>query len=423
MEPPLVRRPAPLDPRPTKRDPRGRVGRPPGRDRRLKLVAFRNRSGTEAWRIVGKVDGVRVRRNFPTREEAESWRHEAEHERLLGPAVETLRSTWLTEDQLRIAEGLFHQASGDELGEALRWWLRHGKEQVSATTAGAGIALFEAFTKFKQWLAESRLRPRSRKNLTDRVHRFVLGLGHAQLGDITADSVDAWISARPVSAATRDNDRRAISRLFSWCMERPRRWIRLNPCSSVRVERPKRGTPPTLAPEGCLALMRAAESHQRGRQVRYLALCLFGGIRPEEAARLRDTDLNLADGEVRIRAEVSKTHVARTVAVGDTPLGAWLLAYPAAPLRMSATTRRRDLLAIRQAAGIEEWPNDVLRHTAASALIRICGSYATVADRLGNSETILRKHYVAGWPTAMADAWAAILPTPANAKAAPASKT
>lgn len=54
---------------------------------------------------------------------------------------------------------------------------------------------------------------------------------------------------------------------------------------------------------------------------------MFVGIRPEEAARLRDNDLNLADGEVRIRAEVAKTHAARALAVGDTPLGSWLRAY------------------------------------------------------------------------------------------------
>lgn len=352
----------------------------------------------------------RIRRNFATREQAEAWRHQREHDRLAGPTLEALRSTWLSETQLRIAEGLFHRATGDELSEAFEWWERYGKAQRAAALAGAGTSVREAVDLFKAWLPSSELRERTRKNLADRAGRFALGLGHAHLGDLTSDTVEGWLAKRDVSASTKDNDRRAISRFFSWCMERPRRWIAVNPCHGVRVGQPKRGTPPTLLPQQCLALMRAAEAHQGGRQVRHLALCLFGGVRPEEATRLRNEDVNLSDGEVRIRAEIAKTHVARTVSTKDSPLGEWLDAFPNAPLSMSPTTRRRDLLVIRKAARIDTWPNDVLRHTAASALIRRCGSYAAVADRLGNSETILRKHYVAGWPSALADQWAAIRP-------------
>lgn len=395
----------PVGPKPTLRR-----GRPPGSDKRPRLVPFLNPSGNTVWRVVGIVDGVRVRRNFETKEAAEAWRHERERERLGVASVETLRSTWLTEEQLRLAEGLFHRCSGDEIAEALSWWERHGKAHSAATEVGAGVSVQEAFVQFKAWLESSELRQRTRRNLSDRVGRLVDSLGHCQFGDLTTDSIEGWINSRSVSAATKDNDRRAVSRFFSWCLDRPRRWLANNPCSAIRIEQRRRGTPPTLTPDQCVALMRASEAHRQGRQVRYLALCLFGGVRPDEAAQVSRADVNLDDGEIRIRAEVSKTHAARLVPTEDTPLGAWFRAYPKAALLMSATTRRRDILAIRRAAGINNWPSDVMRHTAASALIRICGSYAAVADRLGNSETILRKHYVAGWSSTLAERWAATRP-------------
>ncbi len=386
-------------------------GRPKGGDQGLKVKPFINATGTQSWRVFGVLNGERIRRNFESRLKAESCRHELESARLNVVSTEALRATWLSGDQLRIAEGLFHKATGDDLTEALGWWLRHGKNHSAAAAAGSGISLRDAFEQYQAWLPTSTLREPTRVNLRTRMARFVTDSGHARISDITPDFLREWLDGRKMTAVSRDNERRAVSSFLSWCMEPPRKWLATNPATAVRIKRERGKTPPTFTPDQCTVLMRTAERYKEGRQTRHLALLLFGGIRPVEATKLREDDVNIEDGEVRIRAEVSKTHTPRTVPTKDCPLNDWLRAYPAAPLQMPVMSRRRDMVAIMKAAGIAEWPVDVLRHTAASALIRRTGSYAAVADRLGNSESILRKHYSAGWATSLAERWAAILPS------------
>ena len=59
-----------------------------------------------------------------------------------------------------------------------------------------------------------------------------------------------------------------------------------------------------------------------GRPVLYLAVCLFGGLRPfGEAPRLTWSQVNLADNEIRLEGQQTKTGRPRVV-MGRT-LRAW----------------------------------------------------------------------------------------------------
>ncbi len=50
---------------------------------------------------------------------------------------------------------------------------------------------------------------------------------------------------------------------------------------------------------------------------------------------------------------------------------------------------------MRGVLGLQRYPQDLLRHTAASYLIELLGDTAKVAKRLGNSEKTLCSHYYA----------------------------
>ena len=58
----------------------------------------------------------------------------------------------------------------------------------------------------------------------------------------------------------------------------------------------------------------------------YVALCLFGGLRPFEAARLTWDQVNLTDGEIRLKGTQTKTGKGRIVVI-DKTLKAWLSRY------------------------------------------------------------------------------------------------
>jgi hypothetical protein len=74
------------------------------------LSRFQNRNGAPSWRVSGYVAGIRIRRNFKTREEAAVGKTALQLQAIqsAGGGVRMV-STFLTDDQLREAEGAFRR--------------------------------------------------------------------------------------------------------------------------------------------------------------------------------------------------------------------------------------------------------------------------------------------------------------------------
>jgi len=139
--------------------------------------------------------------------------------------------------------------------------------------------------------------------------------------------IEEFLGKLKVSLVTRDNYKRAVSRFFSWCIERPRRWTATNPCREIRIEKGEKQPPVILTLKQCEDLLRAAEAKEIAP---YVAVCLFGGLRPFEATRLTWQAVNLQDKEIRLEGNQTKTGRARVVAICPTLL-AWLKAHKDTP--------------------------------------------------------------------------------------------
>ena len=59
----------------------------------------------------------------------------------------------------------------------------------------------------------------------------------------------------------------------------------------------------------------------------------------------------------------------------------------------SLSTLRQFKLRACAALGLSRWPQDLLRHTAASYLLALHGDAGKVATMLGNSSSVLLTHY------------------------------
>ena len=210
-----------------------------------------------------------------------------------------------------------------------------------------------------------------------------------------------------MSALTRDNDKRALSRFFRWCIERPRRWILNNPTREVRVEREEKGPPQILTVEQCEKLLGAAEGFKEGRLAPYLAIALFAGLRPYEITRLTWNQINPADGEIRLEANQTKTGRPRVVDICPT-LAAWLCKYKGREI--FPANWLRDFRTVRKVAAVPSWPNDIARHTAVSHFFRQTGSYGKAAEQFGNSEAIIKQHYQGRVSSAETKKFYALLP-------------
>lgn len=364
---------------------------------RFKLLAYTNRSGSTSWRIMGtKRTGERIRENHAAQDAARCRKTELDLEWLGEHRDSMPQMTSLTESQLRLSEAALARL-GDlaDLPLAVELWMRRDKSKLQPAPR-----LDEAVTGFLKWVETAPLRPLSRAKLRQRITIFRDGMPNQRISDITDDHIEKYLNSRKVGLGTKLSNHSVISRFFTWCMAKPQRWITTNPCRLIEFVKPKpKDTPAVLTVDECEALMRAAEAHKGGNTVPYLALALWGGIRPQEVKRLRSGAINLKDGEIRIAAEISKTGQLRIVKM-DTPLREWLTAYHDKPIvvpdmhrELAAVKRAAGFAGCREDKGLKRWVHDVARHTSISHYFRKTGSYGLTAEQHGNSETIIRKHY------------------------------
>ena len=371
---------------------------------RFKILPYTNpRTGTPSWRVTGtRRNGERIRENFARAEEAQYRHTELEGEYHAANGVAALRATRLTDEQVGIAEAAFERLERDEdLITAVDHWLRTGQPK----TIKESPRLDEALKVYTEWLAATtELRALTKNRLRNRVEHFVANTGNVRVTDVLPEHIEKYLAQQAVVPNTKDGYCRALSSFFSWCMKGKRHWCVNNPCYAVEIEgltSDDDREPVVLPLSDCEALLRAAEKFEKGHLLPYVALCLFGGLRPFESARLTWDQVNLTDSEIRLKGTQTKTGKGRIVVI-DKTLKAWLSRYRKAG-EIYRSTYEADLRQIRASIGygtkteeqpdLKPWVPDVLRHTAISHYFRLTGSYGRTAEQFGNSEGIIKKHY------------------------------
>jgi integrase len=173
----------------------------------------------------------------------------------------------------------------------------------------------------------------------------------------------------------------------------------------------------TLSTQQASELMAHFEQFEGGRWVPYFALCLFAGIRPGvpngEITKIRPADVNLETGIISISADASKVREPRRITILPN-LAAWLRAYPLSkfPIVVGDFQKRRAKFSDQF-----HLTHDVLRHTFISMHVAKYRSMGEAALQAGNSESIIRKHYLDLKTPAEAEQFFGILPTVAPAVA------
>ncbi len=123
---------------------------------------------------------------------------------------------------------------------------------------------------------------------------------------------------------------------------------------------------------------------------RYFALAYFAGIRPEEIQRMSEREkelVNLKTRTITVPANISKTRDERKVTISDN-LAHWLKTAPGPIIpknfrRMVSRTRVHFKLS-----------HDEARHSFISYHVALHRSLGDAALQAGNSESIIKKHYL-----------------------------
>jgi len=374
------------------------------------ISEFTNPSGEIVSRVSGWLDGKRIRRNFLTRAEAEAERQILEVQRLQSETGIRTAVTRLDEDQLHEAEVVFGRLKGQprSLSFYVDFALTNYREPEKQKPLAEAVLSYIAAKEHE--FAQDQISVPQMARIRWDLKRFVANFPGKTVADLTVSALITFLEIGRAGMKTYNNRRGILSTFFKFAFQRG--WITENPIPKVphyRIRR-KRGVAQTFTAAQAATLMEQMETYDGGRWVPYFALCLFAGIRPGvphgEITKLKLDAVNLDDGVIHIAAEVSKVREPRKVAIQPN-LTVWLRAYPLEtfPIILGNFKIRREKFAKKFAL-----THDVLRHTFISMFVAKFRSIGEAAIQAGNSESIIRKHYLDLKTAAEAEAFFGILP-------------
>jgi len=356
------------------------------------ISEFTNPSGEIVFRVAGWLDGNRIRKNFPTRQEARAEVDALEIQRLQGETGIRSTVTRLTEEQLHEAEAVIKRIQGKPhslsfyVDFALANYRQPARQKALAEAVASYVATKER--ELEQDLISEPYVVRLRREM----NRLPKRCPALTVADLTPARLVAYFEFGHGSRKTYNNRRGVISGFLKFAQQRD--WIAENPLTKIpahRIRR-RRGGAQTLAAAQAQELMEFVETHHPAA-VPFFALCLFAGIRPclrtGEIVRLKPSHVRLAEGKIRIDGEVSKIREARSITIQPN-LAAWLRAYPLETFSIVPA----NLQHLREKA-VKKFnlTHDVMRHTFISMFVAKFRSMGEAALQAGNSETIIRKHY------------------------------
>lgn len=330
------------------------------------------------------INGRRIRETFDTREEAKI---RADQIRLMvnneGAQAATL-PTSLRVETVRCVEMLAPYAAS--LTEACRYYVDHVlKFRESPTVDEIVQRLIEDKERKKR-------RERTLQDIKERLGRFAEKFGSRQLSDITQEELEEYLQNPSWGAQSVKHHATKISMLYNFALRRKEPWVSRNLVEFISLPSVDRANPEVLTAEQASHLLEHADTHGL---LPYVAVGMFAGLRPNELERLDWSNIRLAERAIFVDAGKAKTRHRRVVNINDT-LAAWLVPHkqqrgPVVEIR-NLLNRRNKLM---KAAGMDNWPHDVLRHSFGSYFLAVSKDDTKVAYEMGNSPDIVHRHYKA----------------------------
>lgn len=308
----------------------------------------------------------------------------------------------LTDDQHEEALQAYDRLGGTyTLADAVEFFLKHHRPPEFT------IRLRSALKLFLDEKERDGLRPRTQQALKASIERFIKSVDDPWTHEVTHQQVEAYLrglrSADGQKKASKkfwNNTLNDLKGFFAWSaiadnttnrpftFENPAVTVRAYDARQVREEQSARPITTDLA--RVQRIFSLLYRWRGGAMVRYFSLAYFAGIRPMEILRMsgRESELiNLKTRIITIPANVSKTRYERHVTISDN-LAAWLEAFPP-PL--TCANFGRMLTAVKQHFKIT---HDEARHSFISYHVAAHRSLGDAALQAGNSESIIKRHYL-----------------------------
>jgi len=296
-----------------------------------------------------------------------------------------------------VAECLRTVGDLSNIHAAVKFYVARHKQAVKKPVADA---LFE-FLKIKEARGAAH---RYMTDLRGRLEKFAADC-KKDAGAVTTADVQEWLDGRKLKPQNYANYRRILHVFFAFAVSRG--YATDNPIEGVEKVRVSGGDVEIFTPAEMARLLDAAKDKFPGF-VPCLAVGAFAGLRSAEVERLEWSDIHLAERFIVVGADKAKTASRRVVPISDN-LALWLADYASKEGRLfsdgsalfhSLQRRVAAATAVEQDAGKNvpaqkavAWKGNGLRHSYASYRFAQIGDAGRVAGELGNSATVVHRHY------------------------------
>jgi len=253
------------------------------------------------------------------------------------------------------------------------------------------MTLAEAIKETISVKTAARRRPRYVEGLQDYLNLFARGREEMGIHRITPATIDQWFAGRSEAPHTRSSNTGRLASMFALAARRG--WISDNPIDRLERVHVETKSPAVLSSSQAKRIL-AFTLERYPKCCVHLVLALFAGIRPEELLAIQWDCIRLQDGTVEIGAAASKVRRRRVVQLEPAAVK-WLELAKSqkADLPLTPGRARVFIRKLRGVLGFRKWPQDILRHTAASYLVAKRKDLPAVAYSLGNSPGVLLRSY------------------------------
>ena len=359
------------------------------------------------YRVQGwKEDGKWQKKQFSKESDAIECARQKNIELLNHGRKMHLVTTELDEDQTRQAERAL-KTLGDaySLDEAIDFFLKHNRPPDFTISILDGMEIYLGEKKKEGVRAVTLRKP---KGVLTAFSKFT---DEPDVHTVTEESIIAYLESlrandgiNSAKKKTWNNHRNELASFFKWAgmkhLSTNRPWTFNNPAQGVlrhsneRIaeERPAIEVTST---ETAKELLSYVMTYKKGKLAKFYALAYFAGIRPDidtgemsKLAEREDELINLAVGRIAVPAVVSKTKFDRPVNISEN-LKVWLDAYKDLPI--IPTNSKNDCEHVQKKFGLQK---NETRHSFISYHIALHRSIGDAAMQAGNSETMIKKHYL-----------------------------
>jgi integrase len=231
-------------------------------------------------------------------------------------------------------------------------------------------------------------------DLRSRLKQFSGAFDGRPVAGITSPQVDEWLrglfdheTGERLSPVTRNNFRRVLIVAFNFA--KGRGYCVDNPAQGSAKAKEIESAVGILTVEQTARLLESAASEL----VPYIAIGAFAGLRRAELERLDWQEVDLQSGLIEVAAAKAKSARRRFVKIQPN-LAKWLQPHAQLSGNVTPPGYRVLLESAREKAGIEQWPQNALRHSFASYHLARFNDAAALALQLGHTNSnLVFQHY------------------------------